>query len=91
MVTGKSIDYDDHLEALSYPNVAVACPDSPAPVRSSGQDNEFDGVAISDWKSVTAHLLLGSDDTASSMDESSFPTNSRKIGSIASRLPYPCN
>ncbi len=91
MVTGKSMDYDDHLEALSYPTVAVACPDSPAPVRSSGQDNEFDGVALSDWKSVTAHLLLSHDHTAGSIDESKVPTDNRNIGSIASQLPYQCN
>ena len=38
MGTGKSLDHDDYLEMLSYFDVAVACLDSPAPVRSSGQD-----------------------------------------------------
>ena len=37
MGTRKSMDYD-HLEVLAYLNVAVACPYSPTPVRSSGHD-----------------------------------------------------
>ncbi len=91
MVTGKSMDYDDHLEAWSYPNVAVARPDGPAPVRSSGQDNQFDGLTLSGWKSITTHLLLSSDHSASSMDESSFPTNRRRLAPIASQFPHQCN
>ena len=91
MVTGKSMHYGDNLHALSYPNVAVACPDSPATVRSSGQDNEFNGVTLSDWKSVAAHLLLSNDHTAGSMDESNFPTNRGKIEPLAPRLSYQCD
>ena len=32
MVTGKLMDCDDNIDAVSYPNLAVACPDSPATV-----------------------------------------------------------
>ena len=91
MVTGKSMDYDDNLDALSYPDVAMACPDGPAAVRSPGQDNEFNGVTLSDWKSVAAYLLLSNDHTAGSMDESNFPPNRRRRGPIASRPSYQCN
>lgn len=68
MGTGKSMDCDDNIDALSYPNVALACPDGPTTVRSSGQDNQSDGVTPSDWKSLVAHLLLSNDHTAGSMD-----------------------
>ena len=91
MATGKSMAHDYHFKAWSYPNVAVACSDGPAAIRSSGQDNQFDGVTLSRWKSITAHLLLSNDHSAGSMDKSSFPKNCRKIGPIGSRLSYQCN
>ena len=91
MGTGKSMDYDDSIDALTYSNVAMACPNIPATLRNSEHDNEYDSVSLSHWKSVTAHLLLSNDYTAGSMDESSFPTNHREIRSIASQFLYQCN
>ena len=91
MATGESMSYDDSLDASTHCNLAVACPHSPATVRSSGHDNESNGVTVSDWKSGAAHLLLSNNHTAGSMDESNFPANRKTFRPIAPQLSSQSN